>query len=170
MLCKKAVLKKISKFTKKHLYQKNTCLRPATLLEKRLWHRYFPVEFMKSLRAPIFIEYFRWLLLNLVQIGFQDPFTYYFRASVVPLPLFLSSVFLFLLFPFVSLIFFLLLSESWSSLFQVSLFSFSHFLPSQAKTLFTLFLNKAECSHYISERVFFSLWSYIWPCKIICYS
>ena len=29
-------------------------LRPATLLKKRLWHRCFPVNFAKFLRAPFF--------------------------------------------------------------------------------------------------------------------
>ena len=27
-------------------------LRPATLLKKRLWHKFFPVNFAKFLRAP----------------------------------------------------------------------------------------------------------------------
>ena len=53
--------------------QENTCARdsfliklharPATLLKKRLWHRYFPVNFEKFLRTPFFIEHLRWLLL-----------------------------------------------------------------------------------------------------------
>ena len=41
------------KFTGKHLCQKLFFkLRPATLLKKRLWHKYFPVNFVKSLRTP----------------------------------------------------------------------------------------------------------------------
>ena len=47
VFCKKVVLRKIAKFTAKHL-----CLRPATLLKKRLWHRCFPVNFAKFLRLP----------------------------------------------------------------------------------------------------------------------
>ena len=31
-------------------------LRPATLLKQRLWHRFFPVNFVKFLRKPFFIE------------------------------------------------------------------------------------------------------------------
>ena len=31
--------------------------RPATLLKKRLWRRYFPVNFVKISRAPFFIEH-----------------------------------------------------------------------------------------------------------------
>ena len=38
-------------------------LRPATLLKKRPWHRYFPVNFAKVLRTPFFLEHLRWLLL-----------------------------------------------------------------------------------------------------------
>ena len=50
--------------------QKNTCakvsfliklrnLRPATLLKKRLWHRCFPVNFVKFPRTPFFTEHLR---------------------------------------------------------------------------------------------------------------
>ena len=51
-----------------HNSQENTCardfffdkvagLRPAALLEKRLWHRCFPVNFVKFLRTPFYIEH-----------------------------------------------------------------------------------------------------------------
>ena len=40
-----------------------SCLRPATLLKKRLWHKCFPVSFAKLLRTPFLIEHLRWLLL-----------------------------------------------------------------------------------------------------------
>ena len=33
--------------------------------KKRLWHRCFPVNFVKFLRTSFFIEHLRWLLLNL---------------------------------------------------------------------------------------------------------
>ena len=36
----------------------------ATLLEKRLWHRCFPVIFAKFLRIPFFKEHLWWLLLQ----------------------------------------------------------------------------------------------------------
>ena len=36
---------------------------PATLLKKRLWHRCFPVNFVKFLRTPFLTEYLQWLLL-----------------------------------------------------------------------------------------------------------
>ena len=41
-------------------------IRPATLLKKRLWYRYFfPGNFVKFLRTPFLIEHLRWLLLVL---------------------------------------------------------------------------------------------------------
>ena len=54
---KKGVLKNFAKFTGKHLWQslfynKVAGLTPATLLKKRLWHRCFPVDFVKFLRTP----------------------------------------------------------------------------------------------------------------------
>ena len=60
VFCKKGVLRNFTKFTRKHL-----CLRPATLLKKRLWHRYFPVHFVKFLRTPFFMEHLWWLLLTI---------------------------------------------------------------------------------------------------------
>ena len=43
-------------------------LRPATLLKKRLWHRCFPVNFVKFLRAPFYIEHLWMLLLRLEEL------------------------------------------------------------------------------------------------------
>ena len=53
---KKDVLRNFSKFTGQHLchslfFNKVAGLRPATLLKKRLRHRYFPVNFEKFLRT-----------------------------------------------------------------------------------------------------------------------
>ena len=45
---KKGVFRNFTKFTGKRL-----CLRPVTVLKKRLWHRRFPVNFAKFLRAPL---------------------------------------------------------------------------------------------------------------------
>ena len=61
-------LKNIAKFTRKHLCQslffsKVTGLRDTTLSKKRLWHRCFPVNFVKLLN--ITIEHVWWLLLSL---------------------------------------------------------------------------------------------------------
>ena len=70
VFCKKGVLRNFAKFTGKHLCQsfffnKVAGLRPATLLKKRLWHRCFPKNFAKFLRAPSPTEHFQWLLLFL---------------------------------------------------------------------------------------------------------
>ena len=57
VFCRKGVLKNFAKFTEKHqcqslFFNKVAGLRPATLLEKRLWHWCFPVNFAKFLRTP----------------------------------------------------------------------------------------------------------------------
>ena len=61
MFCEKGVLRNFAKFTGKHLCQS---LRSATLLKKRLWHRCFPVNFVKFIRASFFTEHLWWLLLQ----------------------------------------------------------------------------------------------------------
>ena len=40
-------------------------LWPVTLFKKRLWRRYFPVNFVKFLRTPFLTEHLQWLLLIL---------------------------------------------------------------------------------------------------------
>ena len=47
-------------------------LLPATLLKKRLWHRCFPVNFVKFLTTSFFIEHLGWLLLNLIILKKQS--------------------------------------------------------------------------------------------------
>ena len=69
VFCKKGVLRKFAKFTGKHLCQslffnKVVGLRPAALLEKRLWYRCFPVNCSKFLRTSFFIEHLFWLFLK----------------------------------------------------------------------------------------------------------
>ena len=66
---KKGVLRNFTKFTGNHLCQslffnKVAGLRPATLLKKRLWHRRFPVNFVKFLRTPSLQNTSGRLLLN----------------------------------------------------------------------------------------------------------
>ena len=60
VFCKTGVFKNFAKFTRKHLRQS---LRPATLLNKRFWHRCFPLNFAKLWRNTFFIEHLWWLLL-----------------------------------------------------------------------------------------------------------
>ena len=67
---KKGVLRNFTKFTGKHLCQrllfnKVAGLRPATLLKMSLWHRCFPVNFVKFLRTPFLKNTSGRLLLNL---------------------------------------------------------------------------------------------------------
>ena len=66
---KKDVLRNFSKFTGKHLRQslffnKIAGFRPANLLKKRLWHRYFPKNFAKFLRTPFLQNTFARPLLD----------------------------------------------------------------------------------------------------------
>ena len=39
--------------------------RPATLLQKRFWHRRFPANFEKFLKTSVLTEHLRWLFLDL---------------------------------------------------------------------------------------------------------
>ena len=60
----KKVFLEISQKEEGHLSIKIASLRPSTLLKKRLWHRCFPVNFVKFLRTPFLTQHLRWLLLN----------------------------------------------------------------------------------------------------------
>ena len=69
MFSEKGVLRNFTKFTRKHLSQslffnKVIGLRPAK--KKRLWDRYFPVNFLKFLRTPFLTEHLWWMLLQLL--------------------------------------------------------------------------------------------------------
>ena len=59
----KDVLRNFSKFTGKHVCQSLLFNKAATLLKKRLWHRRFPVNFAKFLRAIFLQNTSGWLLL-----------------------------------------------------------------------------------------------------------
>ena len=57
VFCKKDVLRNFTNFTGKHLCQRllfNKVSKFFKLLKKSLWHRCFPVNFMKFLRTPLF--------------------------------------------------------------------------------------------------------------------
>ena len=64
VFCKKGVLRNFTKFTGKHLCQ-SLFFKTAALLKKGLWHRCFPLNFVKFLRTPFFIEHFWWLVLKI---------------------------------------------------------------------------------------------------------
>ena len=57
--CKKDGLRNFARFTGKHL-----CQALFSLLKKRLWHGFFPINFTKFLRTPFLTEHLQWLLLN----------------------------------------------------------------------------------------------------------
>ena len=63
VFCRKGVLRNFAKFTGKHLCQSLFFNKVEGLRPLRFWHRYFPMNFSKFLRAPIFAEYLRWVLL-----------------------------------------------------------------------------------------------------------
>ena len=50
------------------LFCKKGCPKPATLLKKRPWHKYFPGNFAKFLRILFFTEHIQWLLLAFAPI------------------------------------------------------------------------------------------------------
>ena len=97
VFCKKDVLKNLTEFTGKHLCQslffnKVAGLKLATLLKKRLWQRYFPVNFVKFLRKPISTENLWWLLLSLkLQNNYSSKL-----SKITVMSLAISAVFLFL--------------------------------------------------------------------------
>ena len=67
----KGVLRNFAKFTGKHVFQSllfnNVAgLRSETVLKKTLWHRCFPVNFVKFLRTPFYIEHLPWPFLCIV--------------------------------------------------------------------------------------------------------
>ena len=62
---KKGVIKNFTKFTGKHLCQSLFFNIGVSFLNRRLWHRYFPVDFVKFLRAPFSQNTSGQLLLSL---------------------------------------------------------------------------------------------------------
>ena len=78
--------------------QENTCaiayllnkiagLKPVTLLKKRAWHRFFPVNFAKFLRTTFLIEHLQWLCLKLFlecqSIWYFNRNTIYSRTNII---------------------------------------------------------------------------------------
>ena len=112
----RGVLKIFPKYTGKHLWQSlffnkvpglfsksdqihrklrvwsHLLKRPATLLKKRLWHRRFPVNFVKFLRTPNFIEHLRWLLHEGLFGAFQKFFGHCTKKCSFPLRISLVNV------------------------------------------------------------------------------
>ena len=68
VFCKKGAFENFTKFTGKHLclslfFNKVAGLGPWALLKKRLWHRWFLVDFVNFLRTSFFIEHLQQCLL-----------------------------------------------------------------------------------------------------------
>ena len=59
------VLRHFTNFTEKLLWWSLFLIKLQALSKKRIWHRCFPVKFMKFLRTTFFAEELRWLLLKL---------------------------------------------------------------------------------------------------------
>ena len=96
---KKGVLRNFAKFKGKHLcrslfFNKVAGLRPATLLKKRLWHRFFAVNFKKFLRTPFLQKTSRRLLLQAVKIFLKIKLLSFFvyHATMVSFFLIMISV------------------------------------------------------------------------------
>ena len=86
VFCKKGILRNCTRFTGKDLCQsiffnKVAGLRPATILKKILWHRCFPVNFVKFPKTPFYIEHLWWLLLSKTESTKQSscPVKIFFR-------------------------------------------------------------------------------------------
>ena len=50
------------------LFNKVAGMRPTTLLKKRFWHRYFPVNFAEFLRKPLLTKPLLWPLVKNIQL------------------------------------------------------------------------------------------------------
>ena len=95
---KKGVLRNFTKFTGKHLcHSLFLNLRPATSLKKRLWHRCFPVIFVKFLRTPFLQNTSGRLLLNTYSrcgAGLQpgtSPWFHFLRFLLLGTPIFRNT-------------------------------------------------------------------------------
>ena len=84
VFCEKGFLRNFAKFTGKHLCQNLffNKVPPASLLKKRLWHRYFSVNLANFLRTPFSTEHLWWLLLvKLCPLLNYFPFFFTFSKS-----------------------------------------------------------------------------------------
>ena len=69
VFCKKGVLRYFAKFIGKHLCQRfvfnKVAGRACNFIKKKIWQRFFPVNFEKLLRTPFLTEHLWWLLLSI---------------------------------------------------------------------------------------------------------
>ena len=73
---KKGVLRNFAKFTGKRLCQSLLFNKVVGL---RLWHRCFPVNFLKFVRTPFSIEHLSWLLQQIYRRKVISDFFYRFE-------------------------------------------------------------------------------------------
>ena len=104
---KKGVFRNFAKFTGKRLCQslffdKIAGFRSSVLLKKILWHRCFPVNFVKFFRTPFLTEHLRWLLLffkylfvpsHTLRVTLFTSTSTLFRSSFLFLILYLGALF-----------------------------------------------------------------------------
>ena len=95
---KKGVLRNTAKFTGKQLCQslflhKIAGFRPVTLFKKRLWHRCFPVNFMKFLKAPFLQNTSRRLLLQFQDFSHKKLTLIHFSTLKIYLARYLATIF-----------------------------------------------------------------------------
>ena len=68
------VFENFTKFTGKNLRQSPFLIKlqalGCNLLKKRLWHRCFPMKFLKFFRIPISTEHLWWQLLNFIKFWY----------------------------------------------------------------------------------------------------
>ena len=74
LICISVPLKISQNSIRKHLFQslffnKVTCLGPANTSIKKLWHRCFPVNFVKFLRTPFLQDTSGQLLVNFFEVS-----------------------------------------------------------------------------------------------------
>ena len=74
-------MSRLEVFTRKQLCE-SLSLRPATLLKKKLWHKCFPMNFVKFLRTPFYKEHLWWLLLLRVRINIENMFFSYHHHNI----------------------------------------------------------------------------------------
>ena len=77
VFCKKGVLRNFAKFTVKQLCQSLLFNKVAGL---RLWHRCFPMNFVKFLRTSFSLEHLWWLILQICRREVISDLFYPFKS------------------------------------------------------------------------------------------
>ena len=148
VLCKKGVLRNFTKFTVKHLCHSLLFNKVAGL---RLWHRCFPMIFVKFLRIPFSIEHLWWLLLQITQGRWFliYPFTHFSILNFAMAEWFCHAT----CFNKVYLVLFFFLVQTWYFCHEkIGTWKFQHFYHKEVMML--SFLHR---------------WDYCWKCEFDIY-